>query len=755
MKARSEALAAIYERRVQNIISGVAVDPRRNISSWLLSLDEKGKWPESEVDYTTGCKARRANWPAQEHWRRIVLMAAAWHGGLNGSEKYVKNENLRSKTSVAIDYWYNRDFTDEACLDSGGKRGSTCTCENPENLLWYVLEFPIGVILIPKFATSASLLLGNTLTSSQVETVKRMATRSYEYDVDRMTGANALDVARIGKDLALLTSNTDWLVDAYDRSHKELIIMNETRADGIRADGAFGRQNRKFNNITSNNILGDEIEVAGSVFAADAAGQAAFETLFEGNRWMIIRNTITQTLHWDLVRRQPFKLTSSECPSDTRPRSLADVNRSGATNGIKINLTAVGELGQLWSSRKLLDIANSLSAPSNVNAGGLNGNRMFYTNDYMVQRGKNYVSTLKLWSTRTRHTECTNSQNPLGFHLADGVTYHYIRGDEYEDIAAAWDWKLIPGITTDYGATPLTCENTRLLGFEAYVGGASDGKIGVAAMRYTNPVTKELKWQKAWFYLEGDMQHVMVSNLMDKTVQSPAISVLDQCRHNGPVIVDGSATRASTYSSSAARTLWHGGVGYKFVETGVALSIDVGVKNGDWSKIGTTSEAPLISVDLFAAWIKHQGADASSLSYTVFPGTTANSFATKAAQTKIRSLQNDAHVSSVVDDTQGNGIVMAVFWDAAGGRVTYNPNPTSAPLTIAVNGNVALIYRTQAGLITLSDPSHQLTSVRVTLSLGTGPNPSWWNGSQTKTMVFSLPRGGLAGSSLTQKVYDA
>ncbi|KAH0588585.1 hypothetical protein H2248_004415 [Termitomyces sp. 'cryptogamus'] len=743
MKARSESLDTLYERRVRNIIGSVAVDPNRNISGWFSTLDDDGKWPDSEVDYTTGCDARRANWPAQEHWRRIVLMAAAWHGGLNHSEQYTGDEKLRSKTSDAMDYWYSRDFTDLACLDSGGTEGSSCTCENPDNLLWNTNWFS-NVILIPKFATSASLLLKNTLTSSQVEAVKQMATRSYEYNVDGMTGANALDVARIGMDFALLTIDIDWLADAYDRSHKELIIMDDVRADGIRADGAFGQHdgilyNGNYGKDYSNDILGDEIEAAGSDFAADAVGQAAFETLFEGNRWMITRNTITQTLHWDLSVIGRFI---------TFP--VADIN--GATNGIKINLTAVGELGQLWKSQKLLDVAKTLSAPSNVNAGGLIGNRMFYTNDYMVHRGKNYTSTLKLWSTRTRHTECTNSQNPLGFHLADGVTYNYIRGDEYEDIAAAWDWNLISGITTDYGATPLTCDNTKLLGLETFVGGASDGKIGVAAMRYTNPVTKKLKWQKAWFYLESDIQHVMVSNLTGATIQSPAISVLDQRRHNGPIIVDGSPISASTYSYSAARTLWHGGVGYRFAKAGAALYIDVGVKTGDWSKIGTTSEPPLMSIDLFAAWIKHQGADASSLSYTVFPGTTAESFASRAAKTKIRSVQKNAHISAVVDDTQDNGILMAVFWDATGGAFTYEPNTTCASLTVAVNGNTAFIYRTHTGLITLSDPSQQLTSIQVTLTLGEGSAPPWWSGARKKTLVFSLPESGLAGSSLTQKV---
>ncbi|KAG6819802.1 hypothetical protein H0H93_008497 [Arthromyces matolae] len=444
--------------------------------------------------------------------------------------------------------------------------------------------------------------------------------------------------------------------------------------------------------------------------------------------WMITRNTVTGTLHWDLVSNlKPPDHRSAIGRFITFP--VSDIN--GATNGIKIKLTAVGELGQLWGSQKLTDFSQSLSAPSNVNAGDLRGNRMFYTNDYMKIAQANH--------------------QPFGFHLADGVTYTHIRGDEYEDIAAAWDWNLIPGITTDYGATPLTCDNTKLLGLEAFVGGVTDGQIGIAAMRYTNPVTKKLKWQKAWFYLEGDKQHVMISNLSGATAKNPAISVLDQRRHNGPILVNGVSGTASEYS--AATSLWHGGVGYKFAETGAALVLDVGTKQGNWSVIGTTDSPPLISVDLFAAWVKHQGSDMSSLSYTVFPGTTSDSFILKSAESRIRRLQSDAHISAVVDDTLGTkSVVMAVFWDAAGGSFIYNPNPVLASLTVAVDGNAALIYRPEQGLLTLSDPSQLLTSVRVKLSLGPGLAPTWWTGDREKTVVFSLPKDGLAGSSLTQRM---
>lgn len=99
-----------------------------------------------------------------------------------------------------------------------------------------------------------------------------------------------------------------------------------------------------------------------------------------------------------------------------------------------------------------------------------------------VTRGARYVSTLKMYSSRTRNTECINSQNPLGFHLADGTTYTYVTGDEYEDIAAAWDWNMIPGTTVDYGAAPLQCDTANQVGVENFVGGVSTGKLGMAVM---------------------------------------------------------------------------------------------------------------------------------------------------------------------------------------------------------------------------------------------------------------------------------
>lgn len=67
-------------------------------------------------------------------------MAAAWHGGLPGGDQFVKNESFRAKISLAVDYWFNRDFTNIGCLADGGT--AACPCTNPDNLLWYVTPHP-------------------------------------------------------------------------------------------------------------------------------------------------------------------------------------------------------------------------------------------------------------------------------------------------------------------------------------------------------------------------------------------------------------------------------------------------------------------------------------------------------------------------------------------------------------------------------------------------------------------------------------
>ena len=64
----------------------------------------------------------------------VVVMAGAWHGGLKGANKYVKDPALRIAILSAMDYWFGRDFTNPACLGSGGT--AQCPCDDADNSLW-------------------------------------------------------------------------------------------------------------------------------------------------------------------------------------------------------------------------------------------------------------------------------------------------------------------------------------------------------------------------------------------------------------------------------------------------------------------------------------------------------------------------------------------------------------------------------------------------------------------------------------------
>ncbi|KAH9935095.1 polysaccharide lyase family 8 protein [Epithele typhae] len=746
-------------RRVALATGGINATLVPEIESWLDTLDDSGKWPDSEVDYTTGCDGRRANWPAEEHWVRIQTLAAAWRGGVPGADVYVNSTTILAVASRAMDFWFTDDMPNLDCLYAGGS--GNCPCGTPG--FWNTNWFP-NVIGVPVLIGDTCLILGNdTLSDTQYGNCSNILRRTFGTFASGqgfLAGANILDIAKCGITAGLLTENSSWLEDAYGHVHDEVVVHDARGSDGIRPDGSFGQHtgiiyNGNYGKDYSNDVIALEIIAAGTEFAASGGSRSAFETLMDGSLWMIYKNVRTGTLHWD------FSVTG-------RMITFAVADEQ-ATSSILINTTLLGELGQLWDSDIISSAAIQLTSDTDdANVGFVKGNRMFYNNDYMVHRGDAYVSTLRMFSSRTANTECTNNQNvgssvipsqdlltheqPFGFHLADGVVYTYLEGDEYEDIASMWDWNLIPGITTDYNNTPLDCEKTRASGKEAFVGGASDGTIGAAAMRYTNPLTGALSFQKAWFFLDDDVQHVMVSSLTS-TSSAPVISVLDQKRHSGPVLLNG-LPLPSGGNFSDSLTLWHDGVGYAF-PSGTDVSVYWGTRTGDWGAIGASASG-VQSADLFSAWIVHGAATTPSTAhYSAFPATAeSGGFLAKAAKTAatLVTVRNDGSVSAVYDSA--HRVAAAVFWDArAGGNATFAPpGPLAAcgAVTVSASTSAIVIYRLDEGEITVADPTQALSNVDVTLEVdGVGTAPVGFDGRTRVTVSVPLPSGGAAGKSVT------
>jgi len=363
--------------------------------------------------------------------------------------------------------------------------------------------------------------------------------------------------------------------------------------------------------------------------------------------------------------------------------------------------------------------------------------------------------------------------------------YTYLTGDEYEDIAASWDWNLIPGITTDYGGTTLNCNLTEAIGIQAFVGGVSDGEVGAVVMRYTNPVTRGITFQKAWFFLDDDVQVVMLSDVASNS-SSPTISVLDQKKHVGPYYVNGKEVERSSEkrdgavkhprsrghkyhpplrqtafgvlptvnvtSHSGIQSLWHANVGYSFdLGSPVIVSVQTGNKTGNWTTLGISTQPPS-DVDMFAAWIE-QPKEQTSLEYKIFPATDQASFQRKALWSRFchRVLVNDKTASAILDARDDTAFI--IFWGAGGGSVTVPGSPGFADVTVSSDINSAIIYHRSKGEVVVSDPSQTAPTLILDLETGiVGRRAPGFEDGPRRTLVLTLPSGGLTGSSVSQSL---
>lgn len=104
------------------------------------------------------------------------------------------------------------------------------------------------MIGVPEVVGESCLLLGReNLSPTQVSNCTHFGQRSFAtFDrhvngLGTLTGANTLDVAKIGIDSGLLTDNATIITDGYRRIHNEVVVQNAIKSDGIRADGSFAQ----------------------------------------------------------------------------------------------------------------------------------------------------------------------------------------------------------------------------------------------------------------------------------------------------------------------------------------------------------------------------------------------------------------------------------------------------------------------------------------------------------------------------------
>ncbi|KAG2205881.1 hypothetical protein INT46_006914 [Mucor plumbeus] len=723
----SKDIATLKARRISNIID-VGEASTENVDKWKSSLRSTGTWPD--VDYTAGCDARVATWPAQTHLNRTRSLAAA----------YIKDptdSTLLDKANLALNYWLDNDFTSEDCIDWGGNSAGSCPCGTAGlwNKNWYN-----QIIATPSNIGDICLLLEKQLTTNQLTICTKIQARSYATidtglrTVSSFTGANLLDVASVGITLGLLNEDANTLQAALEDFYRGVEISSKVAGDGIQSDGSFMQHagllyNGNYGKDYINDLLSVFTETKETDLAPPTSAQTAFETLISGSEWMMIADTKLKSLLWQysvIGRMISFRYSDDQ-----------------ASGGVAIDINKVEESAEGWDTEDdVVAITDRLQAPStnDANQGDLVGTRYFYNSDYMVHRGPSYVVTMKMYSTRTINSECLNNQNPYGFHLSDGAIYNYLTGDEYVDTFGAYDWNLIPGITNDYGGTPLVCTQVKKKGKKAFVGGATDQNTGIAVMDYLNPSNGNLAFKKTVFFFPSGYA-VQIGPVTSKNATAPLITVLDQRRRNGDIYVAGKLKNTdTTYATAKSNSIWHDRIGYYF-PTSEVLYVNSKPKASDWSEIGISAGNE--TQQLWTSYIKHSTTTTTGLltQYVVQPDISASTFNSNVAAGSIPIALAFSSSSPQVNAaySAADKSIAAAFWTAGTYATPWNS------VTITTDKACIFTFReTTTGTyrLTVSDPTQLLETVKLTIKVGT----------VSKSTTVTLPTGVKAGKSVVKSM---
>jgi chondroitin AC lyase len=622
------------------------------VKPWLDALQADGRWPD--LNYTD---RDNAIWSPATHMERLRLLAV---GSAAGALTPEQASLARGAALRALDHWLAHDYT----------------CPN----WWY------NQIGVPRSLYRALLFLETELTPEQ----KAGALRILERGKLGMTGQNLVWVAEVSIARACLAGLPELAAEAFQRIANEVRI---TTGEGIQADSSFHQHGAQL--YSGGYGRGFSIDVA--AFAALAAGTVF---AFPPERLDILSGYLLDGQQW-LVRGPLFD--PSACGREiTRQNACSSSGLAAAARHL-----AALELPRQAEFERFAARLEGAGTP-------LVGHKHFWRADLTVHHRPEFYASVRVTSPRLVQSELVNSENLLGRHLADGVTYLVRRGDEYHNLFGVWDWKRLPGITVELDGEPPALRNGQR-GSDAFAGGVSDGRIGVTAMAFRRGA---LEARKAWFFFADAV--VCLGAGIRCASPHPVLTMVNQCH------LRGEAT-ASPVETAGTRWVWHDGLAYLFPGD-QQMVFTAGPQKGSWRRISHSYPEAEETLPVFSLWLEHGRTPAAATYVTVVsPADGPETAQRQAGALPVEIVANRDGVQAVVDRDHGAaGVVFA----AAGSIALPGFGEVAADRPCLVS-----LARTEAGLrVAAGDPA-QATG---TLALRIG----------SRTAAVSLPEGQQAGSSV-------
>lgn len=644
-----------------------------------------GSWPD--IDYAN---TDRGGWRTHEHLSRTLDMARAYRTAGHSMES---DSSLSVAIVAALEHWVDKDYV---------------------NANWWYPQIGVPDTLAPTLV-----LLGEVLpTELKDKAIRQVLSRSKM----GMTGQNKVWLAGIAFMKGLLTNDPEIMTEARKQIFEELHI---TTQEGIQPDYSFHQH-------------GPQLQW-GNYGAAFGASMIKWAGIFQDTDYALTTEQM-DLLGLYLLEGTAWILWNGRMDISACGRQIFRDSQAGKGRSTIRQLEMMAEIDPARANLYREAIASNREGGVNTSV----GHRHFWRSDISVQRRPNWYASVKMCSTRVVGAETCNSENMLGLHLADGVTYFLRTGREYEDLFPVWDWRRLPGTTCVQDQATLVPSPGRCRGRSDFAGGVSDGRRGLAAMEH---LRDGLAARKAWFFLDDAVVCLGAGITCDAPER--VLTSVNQCAASGPATVsaDRQPGQLSKGHSSVGSLDWvhHDGTGYVFLSPG-KTTVNIATQSGTWYDVHHRESARPVERDVFNLWIDHGvKPDAAQYAYVVYPDISVDAMAGLCATPPMHIVgQSDALLAIARRDGR---LLQAAFFEA--GQVSWGDGRT---LAVDQPSLVMLDETTISPYLHVCDPTQKRRTLRVRLS-GHFNGTIYDATAQQREIVVPLPEGGSAGQTVTVNLW--
>jgi chondroitin AC lyase len=678
----------IVAQRLRDELTAGAVSAARARKE-IVRLAADGHW--HDIDYDD--KAR-THWSPAQHTHRLARLAAAYRAHLYSP---TEADELEQAILAALGYWVEHD---------------------PKSDNWW-----FNSIDTPKYLGQTLLLMDDTIPKPVWEQAVAIVRRSGF----TRTGANLTWEAGNLLVLACATRDQELLERSVNALESEIRITTE---EGIQPDFSFHQHGPQLYMSNYGELFSTDNSryaqlLAGTAYALDEDQMYALSGLIrEGQQWFIWG----RQFDYHAMGRQ--------------------LDRSSATYRGRafVNISQRMAIADPAHADEYADFAARVSGAQPPGSSGPRGNRYFWRSDVMVHRPGTFYASVRMHSKRTAPTEVrVNRENLKGYHLSDGVTFLMQRGDEYHDIQPVWDWRKLPGTTCRETDDPLPYgRSVPERGNTTFVGGASDGQSGVAAMIY---IRDGVQARKAWFFLP-DGWVALGAEIRGET-EDPLTTSINQCLHKSDVLLlrEGRAEPLDVErrSDDDLEGVYHDGVGYYLLKAQTTV-VSAASQTGTWASIEEhATDSSTVTQDVFSLWIEHGQQPIDGVyAYRIVPGLSEDEFAAYQDQAPVKILANTPHRQAIAYKQQESTLLQATF---------YTPGRLEVTETLSIQTDIPcplVLKQTEKGItLSVSDPTQMRQQVQVRLTGHyAGPNTAYLADQDTTVVTIELLTDNYAGQTV-------